>query len=238
MLTGKVSIVKVGMISFEGILVDNGKYAVTAQQTAELFCLNQTNVARDLKRLMGDGYSFFQVSIENDGHNRSENLAMYLPDFETAVTKLDRKGNKLAQDFRDDLVGTMLVQLFSDSFGAKFDEEDRQLHLTKRQIGKDMRNDWYNFAWSYLYNNGTREYQIDTILACLTNNVYHDVFGKPAAEIREERNIPENDLTRDYFTYEELSIIESYERVMYMQMKHHKKTPQQALSYALHTFQK
>lgn len=93
MLTGKVSIVKVGMISFEGILVDNGKYAVTVQQTAELFCLSKSHASRDIKRLLGNEYNFIRIFIENNGNNRSENLAMYLPDFETAAQMLAISGN-------------------------------------------------------------------------------------------------------------------------------------------------
>jgi hypothetical protein len=100
-----------------------------------------------------------------------------LPDFEKLLAKLDRGGNKAAQDMRDDLVGLALNQLFSDAFGQKFEKEERQAYLIDRQ---SHREDFHPKFTAWLKQDGCegKQYAIEV-------NNFKRILGLPIAPVDE-----------------------------------------------------
>jgi len=128
-LTAEIAEVQIGNLTIEGVMFPDGSYGVAIPQVSSLFLDNHNQASKTLKRLMG---ADFKTSKVKTPFNRNATLAISLPDFERVVAKLDRAGNKKAQDFRDTMVGLSFHQLFSDAFGVKFEKEDRQRWLESR----------------------------------------------------------------------------------------------------------
>lgn len=133
-----VTQVSIGNLQIEGLMDGSGNYYVAVPQLVKLNLLgdgdNQDrhrNANRSLKRMMGEGFKSVQLKTE---FNKDTTSAVTLPGFEKVLTRLDRLGNKPAQELRDDMVGLSLHQLFSDAFGVKFEETDRQDWLRHRQV--------------------------------------------------------------------------------------------------------
>jgi len=131
-----VASVKIGHLTIDGLMMPNGDFAIAIPQIAEMFLDNQSQASQTLKRLMGKDFKTNKVKTE---FNRNATLSVPLPEFERVVAKLDRAGNIKAQDFRDELAGLGLHQIFCDAFGLKFEEIDRQNWLKERQEGKFYR---------------------------------------------------------------------------------------------------
>jgi len=142
-LTGKVTQIQLGAISIEGLLLEDGTFAIAQQQVATLFSVLPTSIPKMLRRLLGGSFQLFQVKTNrNDGtprQNRSES-AMNLIQFEKVLRKLDRKGNKTAQEITDGLVGLSFNQVWSDAFGVQFNAESRRAYLKSRIL--DAPNPW------------------------------------------------------------------------------------------------
>lgn len=129
-LTAVVTQVPIGNTSVEGLMTEDGVFYIGIPQVADLFEVSRNTAARDFKRLMGEN-SKPSIKLKTE-FNKNVTTAFTLTEFEQLVAKLDRKGNKAAQDFRDTLVGLSLHQLFCDAFGIKFEKEDRQQYLKER----------------------------------------------------------------------------------------------------------
>ena len=114
----------------------HGKLYVPIQSAAALFQLPPNNAIRDLERLLGEQYSCLQIRVERDGANRSENTCFALTLFELVLRRLDKKGNPVAEQLSDLLVGLSLTQLFNDAFGVKFEKAERQSWLELRAKSK------------------------------------------------------------------------------------------------------
>lgn len=141
MLHAEVTNIQIGHLTIEGLLFDDGSFGVAVPQIAQKFLPvdSRNQASQTLKRLLGKDFKTHKIKFFNcqTVFNRAKTLAVSLSDFEVLVTKLDRKGNIPAQEFRDSLVGLSLHQLFCDSFGLKFEAEDRQQWLRERQIHRE-----------------------------------------------------------------------------------------------------
>ena len=121
-------------------MLPDGSYAVAVPQIFDLFGedgglgTNKEYATTYLKRLMGKGFSPDKTGTELANQKISY---ISLQAFEKVVAKLDRAGNKKAQDFRDALVGLSLTQLFADSFGVKFEQKERQEYLLERMVHRE-----------------------------------------------------------------------------------------------------
>lgn len=134
-LHAEITNVQIGVLTIEGLLADNGAFYVAVPQIADRFQLDSNQASRAIKPLLGAGFQFDKIKTPL---NPKAVNAVKLSDFERLVAKLDRSGNIFAQQFRDDLVGLSLHQLFCDSFGIKFEAEDRQRWLQERQTHKEQ----------------------------------------------------------------------------------------------------
>lgn len=133
-LTAEIAKVQIGLIWIDGLMDENGNFYVGIPQVADL---NLVQRQRSLKRLESSiGMTFQNATKLKTPLNPKAVNAISLRDFEIMLAKLDRKGNIQAQQFRDDLVGFSLHQLFCDAFKIKFEEDDRQQWLRLRQISK------------------------------------------------------------------------------------------------------
>ena len=108
-LTATVAKVNIASIEFEGLLLENGEYAIALQQAAIIFSVIPTSAPKWLETRLGKDSQLFQKvktdRPKQDGkQNRAEN-ALSLLQFEKLIRKLDREGNKTAQALVDDMVG-------------------------------------------------------------------------------------------------------------------------------------
>lgn len=193
--------VKIGHLSIEGLLAEDGIFLVALPQISERFDVPQKNLSRDVKALLGNGLTFLKVSIQG---TRITVNAIALSDFERLVAKLDRAGNRAAQDFRDDLVGVSLHQLFSDAFGIKFEHEDRQQWLKDRQEGKKVRRTFTDAIQAYLVRHPElSESRARFMYNNASDQVNKAVFGRIARILCRDFQ-SDKDSLRDFFTPEEL----------------------------------
>lgn len=126
--------VSIGNLTIEGLMAEDGTFGIAYPQLADYNLVPQKNASRDVKALMGNSFSFLKWRAQ--GTKPLVNVIL-LTDFERLLAKLDRAGNKAAQDMRDDLVGLSMHQLFSDAFGLKFEQEERQAYLIDRQCCRE-----------------------------------------------------------------------------------------------------
>ena len=134
-----VAIVPFFGLEIEGLMLPDGTYAIGIPQIADLLITGDVKkdgikasrnvMARELKRLCGEDFKTSKVKTE---FNKNITTIVTLPQFEKILAKLDRAGNKQAQQLRDDLAGLGLRQLFADAFGEKFEVEERQEWIKQR----------------------------------------------------------------------------------------------------------
>jgi hypothetical protein len=126
--------VPVGNSSIEGLMAEDGTFGIAVPQLVSHELISQDNSNREVKTYMGAGSNL--VKWHTAISKRAVNVIL-LADFEKLLAKLDRAGNKVAQDMRDDLVGLALTQLFADAFNQKFEKEERQAYLIDRQCHRE-----------------------------------------------------------------------------------------------------
>lgn len=208
-----VAPVPFGAIEIEGLLLDTGEFAVALQQAASLFSVLPKSAQKWIQDSLSKDFQFFQVKTDrprqSGKQNRPEN-ALSLIDFERLLRKLDRKGNKTAQDMVDELVGLSLKQLFADAFNQKFEQEERQSYLAARQQGKVTRRSMTDAIKSWCDRHETPEKVTGYSVTCSEAlNLY--LFGKKSAELKAERQIPIQKSLRDYLTSDELYQVDRIE---------------------------
>jgi hypothetical protein len=203
-----VTTVKMGNLEIEGLLLNDGSFAVAVPQITNLFPYFQQYQdpqkygAQTLKRLMGNDFKTHKVKTE---FNRNITLAVNLLDFERVLRKLDKLSDSVAEILTDDLVGLSLTQLFSDSFGIKFEQEDRQEYLKERAAVKQSFFVLTPCIKSWLVANGKDESPNARFYYSNTMDALNlKLFAKKSKEIKEELGIGKSDLNRDHFSPEAL----------------------------------
>lgn len=129
MVRANVSKVKIGPIELDGLMDENGLFYVGVPQIAEQFSFPIKHASRDLKVLSGKDCSFPKLKTSL---NSKEINAIPLESFEKVLFELALKGNETAITMSRSLIGLSLHQLFCDSFGQKFEKDDRQRWLETR----------------------------------------------------------------------------------------------------------
>lgn len=207
-IKAEIAPVSVGHLQIEGLMSEDGVFYVGVPQIVERFTVDTKQPTRYFRSLLGNGLTIDRMSISG---TRITMNGILLTDFEKLIAKLDRAGNKSAQDFRDDLVGLSLHQLFSDAFGQKFEADDRQKWVKTRQETKRVRFTLTDAVQNYkdrhpelsdndrhwLYNNASD-------LVNLT------VFGRKAKRLIEDFGADRNKL-RDWMTADELKWVAEVE---------------------------
>jgi hypothetical protein len=128
-----VATVKFGSREVEGLMLPDGSFGIAAVQANELleFSAHHNYVSRSLKTLLGKDFPPITIATEL---NSNKAVVLTLVQLETLIRKLDRAGNKKAQELSDDLIGLGLTQLFSDAFGIKYETEERSNYFKYREV--------------------------------------------------------------------------------------------------------
>lgn len=134
LLKATITQVPVGSKSIEGLMAEDNTFGVSFPQLSDYNLVPQKNASRDVKALLGNTFQF--LKWRTTLNSKAVNVIL-LTDFERLLVALAKSGNKSAQDMCFDLVGLSLHQLFSDSFGIKFEKEDRQAWLIDRQSHRE-----------------------------------------------------------------------------------------------------
>jgi hypothetical protein len=153
-LTAEVTKVQIGIYEIDGLLLSDGRFGIGLPQINEnqLNLVPQKNASRVAKSLLGEGFQF--IKAKTSLNPKAINVIL-LTDFERLLAKLDRKGNLKAQEIRDGLVGLSLHQLFCDAFDIKFEKEDRQDWLIKRQGTKYTFREMTDSLKEFGFKNGS-----------------------------------------------------------------------------------
>jgi len=231
-LTASVTQVPFGNTEIEGLLLEDGSFAVSIQQAALLFQVRQDNAQRDFKYLLGKDARFVKIRVKNAQSKKSENC-LTLIDFERLIFELTLKGNKHSVEFSRMLVGLSLTQLFSDAFGIKFEKEDRQAFLKNRMATKE--SFWFlsDEIKAYIDANGSSNPQYHYINAFKVMSV--GLFGKTPSQIKEELGLTKGELNRDHFGVESLRRIDIIQTLAQVNIKNGIK-PYSAVIAAISTF--
>jgi hypothetical protein len=235
-ITQKATVTQVpfGGIEIEGLLLENGEFAISTPQVNSLISFSTHNnyASQTLKRLLGNDFSPHKAKVE--GLKQLINCISLL-DFERILAKLDRLGNKQAQELRDSLVGLSLTQLFSDAFGIKFDIEERQKYLIARQESKDL---FFELAteisnW-YEETKADRSQPKERYFSNSFDSINLGLFGKRSKQMKSEIGIDSGALVRDYFNNEALRRITQVQSIAAASMRKGKVTkPSEAVQFAL-----
>lgn len=129
-----VATVKLGNFSFEGLMLPDGSYAIAIPQLVKLNLVPRNRSVKQLESTLGVHFPSHQ-KIKTELNSKPVNV-IFLEDFTSLIKKLARSGNENAFDFLEIMAGLSLRQLFADAFGEKFEEEERQDWLIKRQATK------------------------------------------------------------------------------------------------------
>lgn len=205
-----VTQVQIGNLTIDGLMDEGGQYWVAIPQLAALNLVRRGMSLKRLEDRLGLGFPSGK-KMNTELNSRAVN-AISITDFERLLAKLDRAGNKIAQDLRDDLVGLSLHQLYSDAFGVRFEAENRQLWLTDRLGGREIRRTLTDSIRDYLASNGKGDAR--GYYAQITNQIYLGIFGMDANQIRTALSVTEGDATRDYLNPKELRTIATVEEVV------------------------
>jgi len=195
-IKAQIAPVAIGHLTIEGLMGDDGNFYVAVPQISERFQILNKNAARHFKSLLGGNFQFLKARTEL---NPKAVNVLSVPDFERLIARLDRSGHVGAQEFRDDLVGLSLHQLFCDAFGIKFEQEDRLNWLMLRQESKML---FWELAsavkrWMAGRYCGAPEF---TYYKNAFDALNIGLFGMQSAKIRQELGLPSDSaLCRDSF---------------------------------------
>lgn len=198
----EIATVKIGCIEIEGLMLANGTFGIGIPQIATLVKTSSNTASRDFKRLLGNE---FKPSKVKTSYNKNYTNFVTLYVFELVLSKLDRSGNKTAQDIRDSLVGLSLHQLFSDAFCVKFEKEERQKWLEDRGNGIVYRRTLTDAIKDYLLAHPTADKKLYPIV---TDLIYLGIFNRRAAQLKDDWNAKN---PRDSMTRQELFLVAEVE---------------------------
>lgn len=135
-IKAEVKSAKIGPLSIEGLMSENGDFAVAVPQASERFQIASNQASRSIKTLLGTGFQFDKW--KSPLHPKEVNV-LSLSDFEKLMVELAFNGNEKAREMVRALTGLSLYQLFCDAFGKKFEAEDRQRWLETSLKDTDSR---------------------------------------------------------------------------------------------------
>jgi hypothetical protein len=176
--------VKIGLIEIEGLLLPDGSFAIAVPQICSLFQFLNKNAVRDIKALLGKNFQF--LKCRTTLHPKAVNV-LQLKDFEKLMFELIvQKQNAKAIDLGRQLAGLSLHQLFSDAFGIKFEQEERQAWLKARQEGKIVRRTLTDAIKTYIdtHSDDLSEPKKKFYYKNVTDAVYIGIFDRTASKLK------------------------------------------------------
>ncbi len=211
-----VATVRYAGFEFPGLMLPNSDYAIGAIQIAEIFQFDQNQGSRTIKRLLGKGFQFDRCVSEL---NPKKVNILLLKDFGRLVNAIARsqdkayeKAREIAFAIQDASVTTTLEQAYDISFNNKQRLEEYQARQEARVQGKLTRRSLTDAIQDYI--NANADVLSDKYERFIYNNcsdaVNRIVFGRSAKKLRESWKCTE---LRDAMTFEELSHIDSVERL-------------------------
>jgi hypothetical protein len=132
-IKAEVALISFCGLTFEGLMSENGEFGIGVPQICTTFNIDQNQATRYIKSLLGKECNIDKWHTQ---FRRNYVNVLLITEFEKLLAKLDRAGNKVSQNFRDDLAGLSLVQIFSDAFHVKFEVEERQAWRFNRDRSK------------------------------------------------------------------------------------------------------
>lgn len=194
-IKASIAEVKVGHLSLEGLLGSDGNFYVAVPQAAEVFSFPIKHASRDFKALLGKDFQF-PIKAKTELNSKAVNI-ITIEQFESVMIELALKGNPAATKMIRDLVGLSLKQLFCDSFGIKFDLNDRQEFLKIRQESKALFWEFTEQIKTYVETHDCRAPEF-TYYSNAFDALNMALFGKKSKTIREELGLATG-LNRDSF---------------------------------------
>lgn len=205
-----IATISLGTVSIEGLQLQDGSYAVSVSQVAELFSVPQKHSSRTLKALLVMDCPF--PKIRSGVNSKAVNI-LTLAQFETVLIKLDRQGNEKAQSLRDALTGTALNELFCDAFGIVSDASTRQAHMKSRMEGIQTRRSFTDeVSDRYLATHPEADKAPFYAFAAPSDKLNQRLTGHPAKYWREKFNCEVDEL-RDHWGKEHLDRIDRVENL-------------------------
>ncbi len=196
-----VATIKLGTYEFEGLMMPNGTYRVAVSQIANLNLIPHKNASRDLKTLLGKGFTL--LPVKSAIHPKAVNTVS-VSEFNQCLILLSAKGCQEATDILLALADLSLTEVFSDAFGQKVDSDTRTEFLKARLFGKQGRRKFTDAVKSYQSVAGSMS-PLDYSKA--TNLAYVLLFGKSAKQLESELGKP----VRDNLSPEDLHRLELLE---------------------------
>jgi len=178
-LTASVTTVQIGPLSLQGLMSENGDFAIAVPQIADLIQTSRNTASRDLKRLLGkDSKTSIIFDKWTTPFNKRGVNVLHIQDFERVLFEYALAGHAEAIAITRALMGLSLHQLFADAFGLKFEAEDRQRYLVERDIARhDFRpltdqlkqhgftNEYARYVWAFQAKAGLKSGERDSTTA-------------------------------------------------------------------------
>jgi len=207
-----IAIVKIGPLEFEGLMLEDGTFAVAIPQLAALNLVPPNRSLKRLEDLLGMVFQSHQ-KVKTELNSKDVN-AISLSDFELAIRALDKRGLEIAVVIVDALFGLSMTQRFCAAFGVKFDEEEQQARLLTRIKTKVVRRTITDSIKNYcILHNVSANYR-KFVYANVSDTLNVALFGKTAKKLREERGVETNELLRDSHSVEALKTISDIENLV------------------------
>ncbi len=201
-LSATIAIVSIGNFQMEGLRSENGDFGIAVPQLIAQNLINNSNSTYEVKALLGEGSNLI-IQWKTSIAKRPVNVVL-LKDFHRLLVKLTAKGNEKAEQILESLSSLSLHQLFADAFEINATPADRQALLKSNQ------DDWEKARSKGIQSRRAATDHVATFkptpkdYAITTNSTYLGLFGKKAAEIKEERGVPKKKSARDAMTNTEL----------------------------------
>jgi hypothetical protein len=92
-------------LNLEVVIDKPGEFFVPVQSIASAFQLSTVNTTRYLKALLGEGYRFYRILIENGRGGAVHNNCIAIKDLGIVAVRLARRGNSRAGEWVESIVG-------------------------------------------------------------------------------------------------------------------------------------
>lgn len=235
-MKAQIATVKLGHFEFEGLMLEDASYGISALQLNELisFGASKNTVSRDLKRLLGNSFSPSKIKIE--GLNQLINCVP-LSDVERLLFDLSLTGNQQAIAISRSLIGASLTQIFARAFGQKFEEEDFQEALKTRQESKNVRRTFTDSVQDhYLATHPGADTVPFYAFSNPSDALNRLLTGHPAKYWREKFGVSSDDLLRDRWGAPQLARIVAVETLAQAKVDNEGADPIQAVKDAVEAF--